>query len=197
MPLNGRCLSWTKGMTCWWKSIAGIAAMSVSYTHLDVYKRQAGYKAEQANAFYRQLHDALAAMPGVKEVTYSIYSPMEGDNWGEGIWIEGQAPPPPGSDENESSWDRVSADYFDNIGTKIIAGRSITGQDTAATRNVAVVNQTFARHFFKDGNPIGQHFGDQDPKYAGNFEIVGVTEDTQYWDPSSHIRPMFFLPAMQ
>jgi predicted permease len=91
----------------------------------------------------------------------------------------------------------VSADYFDNIGTKIIAGRSITEQDTAATRNVAVVNQTFARHFFKNGNPIGQHFGDQDPKYAGNFEIVGVTEDTQYWDPSSHIRPMFFLPAMQ
>jgi predicted permease len=163
--------------------------------HID--PQMAGYKAEQANAFYRQLHDALAAMPGVKEVTYSIYSPMEGDNWGEGIWIEGQAPPPPGSDENESSWDRVSADYFDNIGTKIIAGRSITGQDTAATRNVAVVNQTFARHFFKDGNPIGQHFGDQDPKYAGNFEIVGVTEDTQYWDPSSHIRPMFFLPAMQ
>jgi predicted permease len=163
--------------------------------HID--PQMAGYKAEQSDAFFRQLHDSLAAIPGVKEVTYSIYSPMEGDNWGEGIWIEGQAPPPPGSDENNSSWDRVSADYFDNIGTKIIAGRAITEQDAAATRNVAVVNQTFARHFFKNGNPIGQHFGDEDPKYAGNFEIVGVTEDTQYWSPGSRIHSMFFLPAMQ
>lgn len=163
--------------------------------HID--PQMAGYKAEQANAFFRQLHDSLAAIPGVKDVTYSLYSPMEGDNWGEGVWIEGQAPPPPGSNENGASWDRVSAGYFDNIGTKIIAGRAISEQDTASTRSVAVVNQTFARHFFKDGNPIGQHFGDEDAKYAGNFEIVGVSEDTQYWDPNSKLRPMFFLPAMQ
>jgi predicted permease len=163
--------------------------------HID--PQMAGYKAEQANAFFRQLHDSLAAIPGVKDVTYSLYSPMEGDNWGEGVWIEGQAPPPPGSNENGASWDRVSAGYFDNIGTKIIAGRAITEQDTASTRSVAVVNQTFARHFFKEGNPIGQHFGDEDAKYAGNFEIVGVSEDTQYWDPNSKLRPMFFLPAMQ
>jgi predicted permease len=122
---------------------------------------------------------------------------MEGDNWGEGVYIEGQAPPPPGSGFNSASWDRVSPGYFENIGTKIIAGRGITEQDTATSRNVAVVNQAFAKHFFKDGNAIGQHFGDLDAKYAGNFEIVGVTEDTQYWDPNSHIRPMFFLAANQ
>jgi len=164
---------------------------------LHVEPSMAGYKAEQADAFFRQLHDGLAAIPGVKAVTYSLYSPMEGNNWGESIWIEGQAPPPPGSNFNGSSWDRVSAGYFENIGTRIIAGRSIKEDDTASTRNVAVVNQTFAHHFFKDGNAIGQHFGDEDPKYAGNYEIVGVTEDTQYWDPNSKLRPMFFLPATQ
>jgi predicted permease len=163
--------------------------------HID--PQMAGYKPEQADAFFRQLHDALAAIPGVRNVTWSLYSPMEGDNWGNGVFIEGQAPPPPGSNFNNASWDRVSAGYFENIGTKIIAGRGITEQDTPTSRNVAVVNQAFAKHFFKDGNAIGQHFGDLDPKYAGNFEIVGVTEDTQYWDPNSRIRPMFFLPANQ
>ena len=72
-------------------------------------------------------------------------------------------------------------------------GRTITEQDTAAARNVAVVNQTFARNFFKDEDPIGKHFGDLDQKYAGNFEIVGVTEDTQYHGPTdedqSHVLP--------
>jgi len=163
--------------------------------HID--PQMAGYQAEQADAFFRQLHDTLAAIPGVRAVTWSLYSPMEGDNWGNGVYIEGQAPPPPGSNFNNSSWDRVSAGYFENIGTKIVAGRGITEQDTASTQPVAVVNQTFARHFFRNGDAIGHHFGDLDQKYAGNFEIVGVTEDTQYWDPNSKIRSMFFLAAPQ
>jgi predicted permease len=163
--------------------------------HID--PQMAGYQAEQADAFFRQLHDTLGAIPGVKAVTWALYSPMEGDNWGNGVYIEGQPPPPPGSNFNSSSWDRVSAGYFENIGTKIVAGRGITEQDTASTQPVAVVNQTFARHFFKNGDALGHHFGDLDQKYAGNFEIVGVTEDTQYWDPNSKIRPIFFLASPQ
>jgi len=163
--------------------------------HID--PQGAGYKPEQMDAFYRQLHDMLAAIPGVKSVAYSLYSPMEGDNWGQGVYIEGQAPPPPGSNENGSSWLRASSGYFDAIGTRIIQGRSITEQDTATSRPVAVVNQTFAKKFFKDGNAIGKHFGHAGPQYAGKYEIVGVTEDTQYWDPAEKIRPMFFLAAQQ
>lgn len=163
--------------------------------HID--PQMAGYKAEQAGVFYRQLRDTLAAIPGVRGVSYSLYSPMEGDNWGNGVYIEGQAPPPPGSNFNNASWVRCSPGYFENIGTRIVAGRSFTEQDNASSRNVAVVNQTFARKFFKDGNAIGHHFGDLEQKYAGSFEIVGITEDTQYWDPDSKIRPMFFLPADQ
>jgi putative ABC transport system permease protein len=163
--------------------------------HID--PMMAGYQAAQADVFFRQLHDTMAAIPGVTSVAYSLYSPMEGNNWGNGVYIEGQAPPPPGSNFNSSSWDRVSAGYFDTIGTKIIAGRSFTDADNATARNVAIVNQTFAKHFFRNGNAIGQHFGDLDQKYAGNFEIVGVTEDTQYWDPNHKINAMFFLPASQ
>jgi putative ABC transport system permease protein len=163
--------------------------------HID--PTMAGYQATQADVFFRQLHDTLAAIPGVQSVAYALYSPMEGDNWGNGVYIEGQAPAPPGSNFNNSSWDRVRPGYFEAIGTKIIAGRGFTDADNAGGRNVAVVNQTFAKHFFKDGNAIGHHFGDLDQKYSGNFEIVGVTEDTQYWDPESKIHSMFFLPAAQ
>ena len=163
--------------------------------HID--PSMAGYQASQSDVFFRQLHDTLAAIPGVADVTYSLYSPMEGDNWGNGVYIEGQAPPPPGSNFNASSWDRVSAGYFANIGTKIVAGRAFTESDNASGQAVAIVNESFAKHFFKNGDALGQHFGDLDPKYAGNFTIVGVTEDTQYWDPNTKIHPMFFLPAPQ
>ncbi|MGH9545156.1 MAG: ABC transporter permease [Terriglobales bacterium] len=163
--------------------------------HMD--PEMAGITRERLPAFFRQLHDNLAAIPGVSRVSFALYTPMEGDNWGETVYIEGQAPPPPDSDQNQASWLRVSDGYLESIGTRIAKGRTITEQDTATTRNIAVVNQTFAIHFFKDEDPIGKHFGDLGPKQAGNFEIVGVTEDTQYHGPTSKIPPMFFLPEAQ
>jgi predicted permease len=163
--------------------------------HID--PQMAGYKPAQLDAFYRQLHDTLAAIPGVSRVSFSLYSPMEGDNWGETVYIEGQAPPPPDTDQNNASWLRISDGYFENIGTKIVQGRAISDQDTPTSQRVAVVNQTFAKKFFKDESPIGKHFGDLDQKYAGTFEIVGVTEDTQYREPTRTIPPMFFLSALQ
>jgi predicted permease len=163
--------------------------------HFD--PQMAGFTVQQLPAFYRQLHDNLAAIPGVQRVSFALYTPMEGNNWGEDVYIEGQAPPPPGDNQNGASWLRVSDGYFESIGTRIIKGRSITEQDTAASRKVAVVNEAFAQKLLKDQDPIGKHFGDLDQKYAGSFEIVGVTEDTQYRDPTSKIRPTFFLPEAQ
>jgi predicted permease len=159
--------------------------------------QMAGYRADELPSLYRRLRDSLQAIPGVSRVSFALYSPMEGNNWGERVYIEGQPPPPPGSDENGSSWLRVSDGYFESIGTRIVKGRGFTEQDTDQTRNVAVVNQTFAGKFFKDGDPIGKRFGFLDPKYAGNFEIVGVTEDTQYWEATTKIRPTFFLAQAQ
>ncbi|HMD20988.1 MAG TPA: ABC transporter permease [Alloacidobacterium sp.] len=162
--------------------------------HID--PLMAGYKPEQMDAFYRQLHDLLAGIPGMKSVAYSLYSPMEGNNWGTGVYIEGQAPPPPGSDENNASWVRTSAGYFDTIGTRIIQGREFVEADTSAGRLVAVVNKTFANKFFKDGNAIGQHFR-LDLKTTVNYEIVGVTEDARYRESPRKIPPMFFVAAPQ
>jgi predicted permease len=122
---------------------------------------------------------------------------MEGDNWSETIYIEGQAPPPPDTNQNDASWVRVSDGYFETIGTKVVRGRAITDEDTPTSQRVAVVNQAFASRFFKDESPIGKHFGDLDEKYAGNFEIVGVTEDTQYRQPTRKIAPMYFLSGAQ
>jgi predicted permease len=164
---------------------------------LHVDPQMAAYKPEQLAALYRQLHDSLAAIPGIESVSFSLYSPMEGDNWGETVYIEGQAPPPPDSDQNNSSWVRVSAGYFETLGTKTIQGRSFNEQDTASSLQVAMVNKTFANKFFKGDTALGHHFGDIDMKHAGSFEIVGVTEDTMYGSPTRPMRPMFFLPSAQ
>jgi predicted permease len=158
--------------------------------HID--PEMAGYKPAQLPALYRQLHDNLSGMPGIEQLSFSIYSPMEGDNWGEGVYIDGEPPPPPGTPDHGASWVRVSPGYFDTIGTKIVEGRALNEQDTPATRPVAVVNRFFEKKYFKDGVAIGKHFSDYIKK-PGTFEIVGVTEDTNYWGATSKMRPMYFL----
>ena len=164
---------------------------------LEISPQMAGYKPQQLDTFYRQLQDNLTAISGVVQVSFSLYTPMQGNNWGETVYIEGHAPPPPDSNQNNASWVRVSNDYFSTLGTKILQGRPFTDQDTPTTRNVAMVNQTFVKRFFKAESPIGKHFGIIDMKHAGDYEIVGVTEDTMYWEPTAKMRPMYFLPATQ
>jgi hypothetical protein len=63
---------------------------------------------------------------------------------------------------------------------------------------VVVVNEAFVKKFFKPGeDPIGQHFGANDIKNAGDFEIVGVVEDTRYQSTRDLPDPMYFSPMLQ
>ena len=77
---------------------------------------------------------------------------------GRGVWVDGHPAPGP-TDDNFAAWDRVTAGYFDVIGNPIVRGRGISEQDTATSRHVAVINEAFARKFFKNEDPIGKHFG--------------------------------------
>jgi predicted permease len=162
--------------------------------HID--PQMAGYSADKLEPLYRQVKENLSALPGVQQVAFSIYSPMEGDNWGEGVYIDGDPPPAPGDTEHGASWLRASPNYFEAIGTKILEGRGFTEQDSPSTRAVALVNRFFEQKYFKDGHAVGKYFSD-DLKHPGAFEIVGVTEDTNYWGASSKMRPMYFLAQGQ
>jgi putative ABC transport system permease protein len=108
--------------------------------------------------------------------------------------------PEPGAKEDTgASWTRVMPGFFETLGAKMALGRPLTEEDTATTRKVAVVNEAFAKRFFKDQNPIGQHFGPDKIKYAGTYEIVGVTKDIRYltYDYKDPVKPMFWLPEAQ
>jgi predicted permease len=162
--------------------------------HFD--PQMAGYKPAQLDAMYRQLRQNLSVIPGIKQISFSLYTPMEGNNWGEGVFIEGEPPPPPGAPDHGVSWVRASPHYFESLGIKLLEGRANTEQDTPSTRGVAVVNRFFEKKYFKDGHAIGKHFSD-DLKHPGNYEIVGVTEDTHFWGPTDKMRPMYFLAQGQ
>jgi predicted permease len=150
----------------------------------------AGYKPEQLYALYQQLPQRLTQIPGVLSAAYSLYSPMRGTNWDDYIHVEGR----PFDARDDASFDRVSPHYFETIGTRLWRGRVITEEDTPTSPQVAVINQTFARKYLPNQDPIGKHFGFLKPS---EFEIVGVVEDAKYQDARGPAYPTFFLPFLQ
>lgn len=156
----------------------------------------AGYRPAQLSLLYKRIHDSIASVPGVSSVALCLYS-APGAGWGLGVWVDGHPAPGP-KDNNSSSWDRVTAGYFQVIGTPILRGRDISDEDTATSRKVAVVSEEFARKFFVNEDPIGKHFG-RTPETNHEFEIIGVAKDARYFthnldQPSG---PIFFLPEAQ
>ena len=156
------------------------------------------YKVEQMEPLFRQIDDRLRQIPGVRMVAPALYAPMTGDSWNNGIRIEGRPEPAPKEDTG-AGFVRVMPGFFETVGAKMMLGRPITEEDTEATRRIAVVNEAFARKFFKDQNPIGQHFGPDKLKYSSLFEIVGVVKDMRYmtWGYKDPIGPMYWVPEAQ
>jgi predicted permease len=153
----------------------------------------AGYEPARIGALYRQLRERLSRIPGVRSVSLSLYSPLEGINWGSTISIDGHATPP-GEREFNASWDRVSPQYFETIGTRLLRGRAIEERDTPASTHVAVIDEAFARLYLKNEDPIGKHFG---METGLDYEIVGIVANAKYHEAREPVYPTFFLPLLQ
>lgn len=153
----------------------------------------AGYTQLQLEALYRNMEQRFHELPGVVKVGISSYTPMEDNNWSTAVQVQGQ----PYADQNASVV-KVNGDYFDSVGTPVVTGRTIGVHDTSTAPSVAVVNRTFVKDLFPAGtDPLGRRFGSPGPESSGDFEIVGVVENTAYTTLRWKDHPMYFLPMMQ
>ena len=155
----------------------------------------AGYKVTEVEPLYQTIVDRFHAIPGVLQVGLSTNTPMEENNWGTGVKVQGEP------DLNKgASVVKGSSEYFDSVGTRVVMGRGFRPQDTLNAAPVAVVNQEFVKQFFGKRNPIGHSFGPSGPGQAGRdgaHEIVGVVEDTTYTSIYWKNHAMYFLPLTQ
>ncbi len=151
--------------------------------------RISGYQQEQLVPRFREIEGQLQSIPGVRMVGSVLEAPLNGWVWPHDIRVEGKT-----EEEASSGWTRVTPGLFETLGAKIVIGRSISGEDNAETRPVAVVNETFAKRFLGGESPIGQHFGPVPVKNAGMYEIVGVVSDMDF---GNGFVPMYFLPEAQ
>jgi len=128
----------------------------------------ATYPAEKLDALYRVVEERLTRLPGVRGAGLALYNPLT-DNWGELVLVAGHPAPKPG-EQAGASWDRVSADYLQQLGVGLVRGRYFNGVDNDHSENVAVVNEAFVKRFFKSAeDPIDQHFGLDLPENVNTY----------------------------
>jgi macrolide transport system ATP-binding/permease protein len=152
----------------------------------------AGYSQRQLGDLYRSIEEQFHAIPGIEKVGVASYTPMEDNNNGSDVRVEGKEYQP-----NSTTNIRANAEYFDSVGTRVLMGRGISVQDTATSAIVAVVNESFVKKFFNPGeNPIGHYFG-QGEHSTHDYEIVGVVQDTVYQDVRWKDHLMYLVPLPQ
>jgi predicted permease len=165
---------------------------------VSVGRPAASFTGARLTALYRDVEARLSRIPGVQGVGLALYNPLT-NNWGEGVLVAGKPQPAPGA-EIGSSWDRVSTNYLQQLGVKLVRGRHFTEADNENAENVAVVNEAFVKRFFKpDEDPLDQHFGLNLPENVNSFRIVGVVGDARFasFQLERPMRPMFFVPLAQ
>ncbi|MGC2661108.1 MAG: ABC transporter permease, partial [Bryobacteraceae bacterium] len=160
---------------------------------VHVNPQAAGYKLTQLEMLARTMEVQFHSVPGVVKVGLSTYTPMEASNDDWGVQIQGQ----PWLNKG-ASLVKANAEYFDAVGTHVVGGRGINARDTSTAPLVAVVNEVFVKTFFKPGeSPIGRRFGPPGPTSPGDYEIVGVVNDTAYTSVRWKNHAMYFVPLMQ
>ena len=182
----------------------------------DVDATLTGYKGERMAAFYRDLRDRFAAIPGVTTVSYSSSILLGGSLWSTDFHLPGTPPKSMKTADHMT----VGPQFFETMKIPLLQGRKFkpeeyeltakTEADKKARANVAepvIVNEAFVRAYFPNVNPLGQPFGAYVPGVNGDpspdetasagWQIVGVVRDAKYESLRSSIAPTIYVPASE
>jgi len=146
-----------------------------------------------------QVLERVHAIPGVEAAAASSYLPLDG-GLGLGFIIEGR-PLTDGPAHGGAAWNYVTARFFDCFKIPLSRGRVFTDRDDAASTPVVIVNQAFARRYFKDQDPIGQRLiigSGMGPDFTQPpRQIIGVVADARDGGLNSDPQPATFVPLSQ
>ncbi len=183
---------------------------------LDVDATLTGYKGERMAAFYRNLRDRFAAIPGVTAVSYSSSILLSGSLWSTDFHLPGT---PPKSMRN-ADYMPVGPQFFETMKISVLQGRKFKPEEYELTAKVeadkqarasvaepVIVNEAFVRAYFPNVNPVGQPFGAYVPGVNGDpspddtasagWQIVGVVRDVKYESLRNSIAPTIYVPASE
>jgi predicted permease len=151
------------------------------------------YDEQRIAILYEQMKEGLHAVLGVRSVSLSRTALLAGSISTSGVHIQGRES---GARGNNTHMMTVSPEFFETMEIPVLAGRGFSARDSRNAPKVAMINETGARRYFPEGNPLGRRFGFS-PEESGEFEIVGILRDTKYSSVRDAPPPTVYLPQLQ
>jgi putative ABC transport system permease protein len=154
-----------------------------------------GYDKPRILAFYERLEERIAALPGVVSLSGAEEPLIADSDWGSNITAEGEPPDVAGT--RHVLRNGIGPGHFSNLGIPLLKGREFTRRDGADAPKVAVVNESMAKTFFRDGDALGRRIrfgrGSQPP----DIEIIGVVKDSHHSGVKEEPKPFVYQPYAQ
>jgi predicted permease len=153
-----------------------------------------GYTDARGQQFYTELLERLRTAPGVKSAGMAAVPILAGDEWDNSMSVEGHKPAD--GEDMQAFMNALTPGYFETMQIPILEGRDFRASDQKDGRwTVAIVNQKFAKHFFKGASALGKRIGSGvGPQTQLDIEIVGVVADSLYEGPREGVRRQVFVP---
>ena len=149
------------------------------------------YDPARAKTVQQAILTEVGRIPGVQSTSASAILPLGGNLWDRRVRVEGYVFGP--DEPDQVGFNAIAPDYFATLKTPVIVGREFDDRDTQDAAKVAVVNESFARRFFKKQNALGRRVISADVTY----DIVGVVKDTKYQTLRSAPIATMYIPWMQ
>jgi predicted permease len=152
------------------------------------------YDDKRTAALVDEISERLQAIPSVRAVAVSNIPLLANGVNSTSIFVQGRSY----AERQQDSINVlvISPGYFETMGMPLVAGRGLTDRDNQAAPRVVVINETAARKYFPNENPIGQHFGSS-PEQSGQLEIVGILRDAKYDRVRDAVPPTMYVPHLQ
>jgi putative ABC transport system permease protein len=170
----------------------GFATENVLTMRLTLPQSKYPAKRDQAR-FFQQALQRVQAAPGVESAAAISRLPLTPGNSSRGIVIEGR---PVADSQNTPSADYrvISSDYFSTMSIPVLRGRAFTERDDAEAAGVAIINDTAARRYWPDEEPVGKRLQVEGEEW---LEVVGVVGDVKHLGQDSKSRPEVYVPYLK
>jgi putative ABC transport system permease protein len=150
--------------------------------------------------FRRDVVTKLKAIPGVESAGFTLSLPIEGSQWGS-IFIVGDQPVPERSQLPHAEFNPISPEYINTMKIPLLKGRLFTEADSEKSPKVILINETMARRFWPNENPIGkrvkQGWPETPEEQAPWREVVGVVGDIKLAGVIERTPLHVYLPLSQ
>ena len=147
----------------------------------------------QMHSLYARLLERATVLPGVQSVGGAMYLPFSGTSNAWAFQIQGRPPLPPGQ-SMMSGWRPVTANYFPTMGIPLARGRDFTASDTADAPLAVIINESMAREFWPNEDPVGQQLRFNGERWR---TIVGIVKDVHHSQLEFAPTPEMFFPYPQ